>query len=127
MLMKQHFYLVIIYSRIKTGLNIMKRKAFVTGSTGFLGLNLLEELNKRNWDIVAMQYEHAEIIDLSNFGAVTVKGDINDYDSLVKLIPEEIDAIFHVAGNTSMWSKNNEQQKLSCGVFRNQTSKLWNH
>ena len=88
----------------------MKRKAFVTGSTGFLGLNLLEELNKRNWDIIAMQYEHGEIIDLSKFGAVTVTGDINDYDSLVKLIPEEIDAIFHVAGNTSMWSKNNEQQ-----------------
>ena len=88
----------------------MKRTAFITGSTGFLGLNLLEELSKRNWEIVALQYKYADLVDLAEFGAKSVTGDINDYDSLVNVLPDKTDVVFHVAGNTSMWSKNNEQQ-----------------
>ncbi len=88
----------------------MEKVAFVTGSTGFLGRNLMEELYKRKWKIIALQYQHDKQIDLSNFGATSVKGDIIDYDSMQTLIPENVDSIFHVAGNTSAWSKNNERQ-----------------
>lgn len=90
----------------------MKKTAFVTGSTGFLGLNLIEELLKRDWNVIAFKLESVDSPFLSKLDAITVAGDLNDYNSIVNALPFEVDAIFHVAGSTSMWSKNDRLQYL---------------
>jgi len=86
------------------------KTAFVTGATGFLGLNLIEELSKLDWKIIAFHLPLVDLKYLSQFDVIKIEGDLNDYASLIEAIPCEIDAIFHVAGNTSMWSGNDKQQ-----------------
>ncbi len=86
------------------------KTAFITGSTGFLGLNLIEELKRQDWKITAFHLPGADLKYLSRYDVLKMKGNMNDYDTLADAIPYGVDAVFHVAGNTSMWSKNDKQQ-----------------
>ncbi len=86
------------------------KKAFVSGATGFLGLNLIGELKKAGWDITAMHLPGDDLRYLSRLKVRAVEGDILDYGSLVRAVPERCDAVFHVAGDTSMWNRNNARQ-----------------
>ena len=88
----------------------MKRKAFITGAAGFLGLNLIEELMKENWEITAFHFPSADLNYLKRFGVKMIGGNILDYAVLKEAIPEKTDALFHVAANTSAWSRNDKQQ-----------------
>jgi dihydroflavonol-4-reductase len=90
----------------------MKRTAFITGSTGFLGLNLIEELSNHGWDITALHVPSADLKYLSKYNVTKVCGNIIDYDFLRKALPSNVDAIFHLAANTSAWAKNNRQQYI---------------
>ncbi|MDP4093593.1 MAG: NAD-dependent epimerase/dehydratase family protein [Bacillota bacterium] len=90
----------------------MKKTAFVTGSTGFLGLNLIEELLKRDWCVIAFKLKSDNSPFITKLDVKIAEGNLSDYDSLVRALPFEADAFFHVAGSTSMWSKNDRQQYL---------------
>lgn len=83
-------------------------RAFVTGATGFLGTNLVRELVARGWDVVALQ-RHASPW-LADLALTAVPGDVTDIESLRQAMPEDIDAVFHVAGDTSLWSLGRRQQ-----------------
>jgi len=86
------------------------KKAFVTGATGFLGLNLVERLLLQNWEITALHLPGEDLKNLSRFDVTPVAGNILDVGSLQKAIPEKPDAIFHLAGDISMWHKNDDRQ-----------------
>jgi len=88
----------------------MEKTAFVTGGTGFVGMNLIEQLDRAGWRIVALHRPGANIQRLSAFAVEWVPGDLLDEGSLAAAMPEGVDAVFHVAGNTSMWSRNNAEQ-----------------
>lgn len=97
------------------GLNVPKKKnmaktAFVTGSTGFLGLNLVEQLTQQGWQVLAFHRADSELKYLKRFPAQRIEGDINDPDSLGRGMPRNVDAVFHVAGDTNMWSRRNAAQ-----------------
>ena len=84
--------------------------AFVTGGTGFLGLNLIEQLLTENWEIVALHRPAANLKHLHEKDIQLVEGSITELDSLNTIFPEKVDAVFHVAGNTNMWSRRNHIQ-----------------
>ncbi|MBN1533368.1 MAG: SDR family oxidoreductase [Spirochaetes bacterium] len=86
------------------------KKAFVTGSTGFLGLNLIGELSARGWEIHALHLPGEDLGRLRRLRAIPVAGNILDYESLIRAIPEKVDAVFHLAGDTSTWNRNNRRQ-----------------
>jgi len=88
----------------------MKRKAFVTGATGFVGFNLIKQLFNDGWEIYALHRASSNRDYLRPLFIHMVEGSLDDRDSLMHTIPENIDVIFHVAGNTSTWSRNNEEQ-----------------
>ena len=88
----------------------MPRTAFVTGATGFLGLNLVDALLESNWHVVALHRKTSNVAPLRARGADLVEGTLDDRPSLERAIPEHCDAAFHVAGNISLWSKNDAQQ-----------------
>jgi dihydroflavonol-4-reductase len=98
----------------------MTKTAFVTGSTGFVGLNLIERLTQQQWRVLALHRPNSELKYLKRFPVESVVGDINDPDSLVRGIPKGVDAVFHVAGNTSLWSQRNaEQDRVNIDGTRN--------
>lgn len=84
--------------------------AFVTGATGFLGLNLVEELLARRWRVVALHRETSNRRFLEPFACERVVGAITDADSLRRAMPDGTDVVFHVAGDTNMWSRHNDRQ-----------------
>ncbi len=83
----------------------MTKTAYVTGSNGFLGLNLCEALVRQGWRVLALHRASSDITYLKRLAVERVEGDINDPPSLVRTLPREVDAVFHVAGSTALWSK----------------------
>ncbi|MCH2043945.1 MAG: SDR family oxidoreductase [Saprospiraceae bacterium] len=85
--------------------------AFVTGATGFLGINLIQELTGRGWKVYALHRKSSNLEYLNRFPVEKVVGDITDLASLQTAVPEGIDVLFHLAASTNLWSKHNELQR----------------
>ena len=88
----------------------MARSAFVTGATGFVGLNLVQQLMAEGWDVTALHRPTSDLTFLNRFGPRLALGEITDRASLIAAIPQGTDTLFHVAGNTSMWRKGDAEQ-----------------
>ncbi len=86
------------------------RGAFVTGATGFVGLNLVKELMIRGWDVTALHRPSSDLKLLKRFRPKLAVGELSDADSLQTAISQGTDTVFHVAGNTNMWRGGNAQQ-----------------
>jgi dihydroflavonol-4-reductase len=87
------------------------RTAFVTGATGFLGLNVVDALLAEGWRVVALHRERSNVSRLKRLhGVELAEGALEDEASLERAIPLGCDAVFHVAGNVSMWSGNDAAQ-----------------
>lgn len=98
----------------------MSRMAFVTGADGFIGVNLVEELLTQGWQVTAMHPADASLHRLARLAAQRVVGDVTDPRSLRAAMPEQVDAVFHTATNTSLWSRQRiEQLKINVKGTRN--------
>jgi len=86
------------------------RAAFVTGGTGFVGLNLVKELMIRGWDVTALHRPCSDLKLLKRFRPKLAVGELSDPAALLAAIPPGTDTVFHVAGNTNMWRGGNTQQ-----------------
>jgi nucleoside-diphosphate-sugar epimerase len=100
------------YNDLAKGYIMGKRKAFVTGGTGFVGINLIRELVKQDWDVTALHRPSSDLSYIQNLGVSFVEGSILDPNSLVTGMPDGVDTVFHVAGNTSQWKAQNDEQTL---------------
>ena len=88
----------------------MARTAFVTGGTGFIGINLIELLVEEGWEVTALHRASSNLQYLKRFPITLAEGSITDRDSLQRAIPEGTEVVFHVAGDTSFWKKNDARQ-----------------
>lgn len=88
----------------------MTKTAFVTGATGCVGLNLIEELLAQGWQVTAMHRAGSDLTVLRRLPVQCVVGDITDEGSLTGIVPRDVDCVFHVAGNTSMWVRTHDEQ-----------------
>jgi dihydroflavonol-4-reductase len=88
----------------------MARTAFVTGGTGFLGRHVVEQLTHQGWHVTALHRESSDTRHVRALGATLALGSITDPESLARGMPADIDAAFHVAGNTSFWIGDRSQQ-----------------
>jgi dihydroflavonol-4-reductase len=88
----------------------VSRAAFVTGGTGFVGLNLVQQLMACGWDVTALHRPAADLTFLNRFHPRLARGSITDKASLLAAVPAGIDTLFHVAGNTNMWRGRNDVQ-----------------
>lgn len=80
----------------------MQKSAFVTGGTGFVGINLIKLLCDGGWQVHALHRASSDLSDLEDLAVNWVLGDLNDEASLRRIIPEGCDAFFQVAGDTAL-------------------------
>jgi nucleoside-diphosphate-sugar epimerase len=85
----------------------------VTGSTGFLGLNLIDQLSAADWNVIALHRATSDITYLKRFSPRLVEGAVEDLPSLERAMPGEVDVVFHVAGDVSFWSRHRARQTLT--------------
>lgn len=86
-------------------------KIFITGADGLLGSNLVRELLSRGHQITVLVQANRQTFTLEGLNIKKVIGDILDYKSLEKAAAG-IEAIFHVAANTSIWPARDEKVNL---------------
>jgi dihydroflavonol-4-reductase len=77
--------------------------AFVTGGTGFVGINLVSELIGQGWSVTCLHRPGSNLEYLRRFPVRLAVGDLNDAASLRNAMPPDVDAVFHVAADTSSW------------------------
>jgi len=78
-------------------------QAFVTGATGFLGRNLLEQLRATGWQVTGLHRSDTPPEDWDRLGIHPVRGDVTDPHSLHAAMPQNVDVVFHLAADTTPW------------------------
>jgi nucleoside-diphosphate-sugar epimerase len=95
------------------------KKAFVTGANGFLGINLIRQLCREEWEVTAFHLPGEDLKYLRQFDIQYAAGDILDYQSLLDALSGSNSRsggnlndtiVFHLAGDTSMWHRNDKRQ-----------------
>lgn len=86
------------------------KTCYLTGATGCVGHNLAEELVKDGWDVIALHRKTSDLSRLKDLRIRFQEVDLYDRESVRSSINPNADAIFHCAGNTSHWPKEEPQQ-----------------
>ena len=101
-----------------------QKLAFVTGGTGMVGHHIVAELLDQGWDVIASIRPNSNTNDLVSLESKGVldyvelgKTRSHRIAALSKVMKEKIDCVFHVAGSTSHWSKDKEQQYDANVIF----------
>lgn len=101
-------------------LNSKGKTAFVTGGAGFLGINLVQALVDDSWNVTAFDLQTDTLKRFSTRNVQTVRGDITHADDCAGAMPENVDAVFHLAGNTCHWRLGNRiQTRVNVGGTKN--------
>jgi nucleoside-diphosphate-sugar epimerase len=88
----------------------MTQTAFVTGATGFVGSHLARQLVNSGWDVTVLVRESSSLQDIADLDLRVQAGDVTDLESVRAAMPAGVDAVFHVAASTNIWSRHNAQQ-----------------
>ena len=97
-----------------------KKRAIVAGGNGFLGLNLISELSSSGWHTTVFDMSLSHLEKLNPDRTTLILGDITDPESCERAMPEGVDAVFHLAGNTSHWKLGDDRQtKVNINGTRN--------
>lgn len=98
----------------------MSPRAFLTGATGFVGMNLAHALVEQGWKVTALVRPDSPRDGIEGLGMTLAEGDLCDAGSLEAAMPASVDAVFHVAASTNIWSRNNAlQQQVNVDGTRN--------
>ncbi|MGB3667926.1 MAG: SDR family oxidoreductase [Bermanella sp.] len=84
--------------------------AFVTGATGFLGQHLVEHLLLQGWQVSALFRDDSKTYQYTHGHIHWSKGELSDIGSLRAAMPRSVDAVFHLASDTSTWSLDHRRQ-----------------
>ena len=88
----------------------MSPSAFLSGASGFVGSHLLRELHGQGWNVHILARPTSSLDEIKTIPATVHIGDIVDAESIKAAMPDGIDAVFHVAASTNIWSRNNDAQ-----------------
>src|SRR3954451_24410785 len=83
----------------------MKMIGYVTGATGCIGRNLVNELVRDGWDVVVLHRQSSDLSRLEGCPVRFQEVDLYDPARTREGLQRGADAVFHVAGNTSHWAR----------------------
>src|SRR5262245_55388507 len=86
------------------------RTAFITGATGCLGVNLVEQLVRDGWRVFSIQRNVRKTRFLDRFDIDNSIGDVCDRTRVEAAMPERCDAVFHLAADMSFWPRRHRAQ-----------------
>ena len=89
-----------------------KKTAFLTGATGFVGINIARQLVDNAWNVIALRRDTSDHTYLDRLPVTQVVGDILQPDTLTRAMPQQVDAVFHVAADLNVWSRRNAAQTV---------------
>ena len=82
-------------------------KIFITGGTGFLGLELLKELSSRKHDLTALVRDPKRAVSFPA-GIKQVAGSMENVESLRSILQDQ-DVVVHIAALVKMWVRDRKQ------------------
>jgi nucleoside-diphosphate-sugar epimerase len=80
----------------------MSMKIFVTGGNGFLGRNLVLELQKRRASVAVLALPTEDTAWLEKRGVEVFRGDLRNREALKKPM-QDVEAVFHLAAMMGAW------------------------
>ncbi|WP_262692559.1 NAD-dependent epimerase/dehydratase family protein [Kordiimonas aestuarii] len=86
--------------------------AFVTGATGFLGRHLIDVLTEQGWTIHILARDRKAAEALFGDRVRYIEGKLSQPTAYAHQVPEDLDALFHIAANTSTWKADAASQYL---------------
>jgi len=96
------------------------KKAFVTGGNGFLGLNLVSLLSEGGWHTTVYDLSLDRLEGMGCKDTTFIRGDITDPAAVEQSMSTGVDAVFHLAGDTSHWKGGDDRQtRINIGGTRN--------
>lgn len=85
-------------------------KILVTGATGFVGSHIVRKLLNLGHRVRILRRKTSSTKMLKGLATETAIGDVTDRNSVFEAV-QGCEGVFHVAGNVSFWTPNNEIQK----------------
>jgi len=87
-------------------------RAFVTGGSGFVGRNLIEELRNRGVKVRALARTDIASKTVQDLGAEPVRGDLDSLDAMRTGI-DGCDVVFHAAAKVELWGDPDEFHRVN--------------
>ena len=84
--------------------------AFVTGASGFVGSEVAIQLCESGWQVIASRRSTSSTQALDGYPVEWVETDLVDPERLGVDMPENLDCVFHVAGNSTFWPREFDAQ-----------------
>ncbi|MEZ5171245.1 MAG: NAD-dependent epimerase/dehydratase family protein [Acidimicrobiia bacterium] len=84
--------------------------AFVTGASGFVGSEVAIQLCDAGWKVTASRRATSNTDALADYDVEWVETDIHDAPRVTADMPDALDCVFHVAGNSTFWPREFETQ-----------------
>jgi len=86
------------------------QQAFVTGASGFVGSEVAMVLLDAGWSVTAACRPTSDRSAFEGRDIEWAEVDLHDEDSVAKAMPDGVDCVFHVAGNSTFWPREFEAQ-----------------
>jgi nucleoside-diphosphate-sugar epimerase len=94
------------------------RRAFISGGSGFVGRNLIEELRSRGVEVRSLARSSSSADVVRRAGAEPISGDLDDLNGLREGM-QDCDVVFHAAAIVREWGDPKELHRTNVGGTEN--------